>query len=156
MNKSVVKRLAVAAFGVGMAAALVPAAAYADPAPVSAGELASVAEATDAGMLAAMQRDFGISRDAALNRLAVEDAAAHTVEQLEAELAGDFGGAWLDNQQRLVVGVTDAAAAEQVRAAGAMPTLVTHSARQLDAVKAQLDRTTAPAAHAVTSWYVDV
>src|SRR5690625_4341461 len=72
MDKSVVKRLTVAAFGVGMAAALVPAAAYADPAPVSAGELASVAEATDAGMLAAMQRDFGISRDAALNRLAVE------------------------------------------------------------------------------------
>lgn len=49
-------------------------------------------------------------------------------------------GAYLDGAGRLVIPVTDAAAARTVRAAGATPRLVAHSAAQLSTAQAGLDR----------------
>jgi streptogrisin C len=56
----------------------------------------------------------------------------------------------------VVVAVTDPAAAETVRAAGAEPRVVARSARALDADKARLDAVAKSAPHGVHGWYVDV
>nr|MDT0662952.1 S1 family peptidase [Micromonospora sp. DSM 115978] len=127
-----------------------------DPRTVTAGSVSSGSVGTaSAGMLAAMRRDLGLTADAALARLAREDAAGRTERKLRASLGADFGGAWLaPDDQRLMVAVTDNAAAEQVRAAGAQPTLVARSAGQLDAARSRLDQGSAPAG--VAGWYVDV
>lgn len=52
------------------------------------------------------------------------------------------------------VAITDSAAAARVRAAGAVPTVVSRSEATLNVIKEALDRRTAP--QAVTGWYVDV
>ena len=106
-------------------------------------------------MLAAMQRDLGLSKEAALTRLSAEADAAKSEQRLEAALPDTFGGAWFDAARNvLVVGVTDASRAGAVRADGAVPQVVKHSARTLDATVAKLNATSAPAG--VTGWYVDV
>ncbi|BFV60510.1 S1 family peptidase [Kitasatospora sp. CMC57] len=61
-------------------------------------------------------------------------------------------GSYLDGSGRLVVTVTDQSAAQQVRATGAVPQLVTRSGAQLAAATAELDRSaTVPG----TAWAVD-
>ena len=106
-------------------------------------------------LLAAMQRDLGLTAEAALDRLAAEADAARTEQRLAAALPDTFGGAWFDASRNvLVVGVTDAARAGAVRAGGAVPQVVTHSARTLDATVDRLDAAGSPAG--VTGWYVDV
>ncbi|MFC7614692.1 S1 family peptidase [Actinokineospora soli] len=106
-------------------------------------------------LLAAMERDLGLSADAALERLAAEADAAQSERRLAAALPDTFGGAWFDASRNvLVVGVTDAAAADAVRADGAVPQAVAHSARTLDATAAKLNAAAAP--DGVTGWYVDV
>lgn len=50
--------------------------------------------------------------------------------------------------------ITDSAAAARVRAAGAVPTVVSRSEATPNVIKEALDRRTAP--QAVTGWYVDV
>ncbi|MFC5289419.1 S1 family peptidase [Actinokineospora guangxiensis] len=106
-------------------------------------------------MLAAMQRDLGLSKDAALTRLAAETDAVKSEQRLESALSTTYGGAWFDSTRNvLVVGVTDAAGAAAVRADGAVPQIVKHSAGTLDASVAKLNATSAPAG--VTGWYVDV
>jgi streptogrisin C len=54
-----------------------------------------------------------------------------------------------------VVGVTDAAQAAKVRAAGAEPKTVARSERKLTGFKNRLDRAAKRAPKAVTGWYVD-
>jgi streptogrisin C len=103
-----------------------------------------------------MQHDFGLSRGEAIDRLARDHAASTTAEQVSTALGSTFGGAWIDDQQRLIVAATDRAAFGQIRAAGAVPRLVANSEQQLDTVKVNLDRAATPSAEAVSSWYVDV
>src|SRR5690348_7104715 len=71
---------------------------------------------------------------------------------LQARLGDRSPGAYHDATGRLVVTVTDNAAAETVRAAGAKARVVTRSAADLRAATGQLDRT---AAVPGTAWQVD-
>ncbi|WP_307722910.1 S1 family peptidase [Gandjariella thermophila] len=105
-------------------------------------------------ILAAMQRDLGLTPRQATARLLAEAHAGTVERQLQASLGEAFGGAWFDAAaNRLVVGVTDAGRAEAVRAAGADARVVTFTERQLDAAKAALDAMPAP--RTVNGWYVD-
>ena len=103
-------------------------------------------------MLEALQRDLGQSADEIERRLIAEARAAQLEPVLRDELADAYGGAWMsDDGSELLVGITDAALADHVRAAGAEPRLVTRSLAELDAELAALAAD--PDAH---SWYVDV
>ncbi|WP_328453759.1 MULTISPECIES: S1 family peptidase [unclassified Amycolatopsis] len=80
-------------------------------------------------------------------------AAQHT---LGGSLGGAFGLSWLDAATGgLVVGTTDAARAGQIRAAGATPKVVRHSASELKDVQSTLDRRAAGVPASVAGWYVD-
>ncbi|MCP2164796.1 S1 family peptidase [Goodfellowiella coeruleoviolacea] len=105
-------------------------------------------------VLAALQRDLGLTSEQVTARLTSEARATEAEQLLRGTLGGLFGGAWYDaGLGRLVVGVTDPAKADQVRAAGAEPTVVRHSLSRLSDAKAALDRAGAP--KSVTGWYVD-
>src|SRR5688500_2596672 len=138
--------------GIAVAAAA-PAAAAPPPAPDTA-----AAQAASPAMLAAMQRDLGLTADQARTRLAKDDAASRTELRLRKTLGAAFAGAWLtDGAAQFVVAVTDARQAAKVTAAGATPKVVARSERGLDAVKARLDAAAAKApAASVPGWYVDV
>ncbi|RZS41137.1 streptogrisin C [Herbihabitans rhizosphaerae] len=103
-------------------------------------------------LLHAMQRDLGLDADQARSRLANEARAGAIESSLRGSLGEAFAGAWFD-AEKLVVGVTDASRADAVRTAGAEPRVVASSLHRLDAAKAALDRTAAPAS--VNGWYVD-
>src|SRR5262245_6648409 len=83
-------------------------------------------------------------------------SAALRTSSIASSLAGSLGGrtagSYLDGNGQLVVTVVDAAAAEQVRAAGAVAQLVSRSGAQLAAATAELDRS---AAVPGTAWAVD-
>lgn len=118
---------------------------------------ASTPLSVDPGMLQAMQRDLGLSPDAAIKRMTSEVKAAEQEQNLRQQLRGAFGGAYFDaSSNQLVVGVTDTAKADVVRAVGARPVQVARSEQQLDAVKARLDQRAAQAPKTLTGWYVDV
>ncbi|GAP47141.1 S1 family peptidase [Streptomyces azureus] len=68
------------------------------------------------------------------------------------ELGDDRSAGVYYKDGRLVVGVTDEAAARSVRSAGGTAEVVTHSANELDAIHAELDRL---AGIPNTSWGVD-
>lgn len=156
MDRLFARKLAAVALSAGLAAALtLPSGATAapgQPAPdagITANELATPE------MLDAMQRDLGIAPDEAVTQLAAEAEASVTAGRLDTRLGAAFGGAWLDGEQQLVVGVTDADAAAQVRAAGAQPRWVAHSAAELDATVADLNRSATPSPAEVYGWHVD-
>ena len=107
-------------------------------------------------MLVAIQRDLGLSPTEAVDRLVREEAATRLEQKLRQRLGADFAGAWLTDEQQLVVAVTDPDHSAAVRAAGAVPTVVEHSAAALEAAKATLDHSAQPAADAVIGWHVDV
>ncbi|MET7274721.1 S1 family peptidase [Streptomyces flaveolus] len=113
--------------------------------------------AASAGLLQAMQRDLGLTRAQAEDRLAAERRATDLAPAARRAAGNDFGGSWFDaGRGRLTVAVTaDASPAtvRAVRSAGADVRTVTHSARQLDAAKQRLDRLDAPAG--VSGWHVD-
>src|SRR5215207_551153 len=138
----------------GIVAALATPAA-AGPAPAAP---TATADAASPAMLAALQRDLGLTAAQARERITRDAAATATELKLRKQLGTAFAGAWLTaDASSLVVAVTDSRRAAEVRAAGATPTVVARSAATLDAVKAGLDRaaTRAPAA-SVPGWYVDV
>ncbi|MDG4785721.1 alpha-lytic protease prodomain-containing protein [Micromonospora sp. WMMD1102] len=105
----------------------------------------------------ALRRDLSLTEAQARTRLDRERWARTTTRQLRAELGAGYGGAWFTaDGNRLMVAVTDQGTAARVRAAGAEPKLVTRNARQLDTVKASLDRIAEEATPDVAGWYVDV
>ncbi len=109
-----------------------------------------------AQIVAAVQRDFGLTKEQAIERLANEASASRTELALRKELGTTFAGAYLDaSATTLTVNVTSNAAAAKVRRAGATPRVVTRSQATLDYIKGQLDATAAPPL-AVAGWYVDV
>ncbi|WP_328461375.1 S1 family peptidase [Actinoplanes sp. NBC_00393] len=106
-------------------------------------------------LLAAMKRDLGLDGDQARTRLARAEWAGGVSATLAAQTGGDFGGAWLaEDGTTLKVAVTDAGAADDVRAAGAVPVLVKRSEAQLDEAKTKLDEANS-SPDDVTGWYVD-
>jgi len=130
-----------------------PASAAPDTAAPSAAAAANFG--MPAGQLAALRRDLGLDDARIAERTVVEAAAPFIERRLRGELGAAYGGAWVARDGgSLVVGVTDAAHAARVRAAGAQPQVVARTAADLDRTKAALDRRTASAA-GVHSWYVD-
>lgn len=108
-------------------------------------------------MLAAMQRDLGLTADQALARMGQESRAAATEQALRTQLGSAFAGAWFDaSAGTLVAAVTDASRVQEIHAAGATARVVQRSAAELDALKSTLDRHGASAPLSVTGWYIDV
>ncbi|MFF8093274.1 S1 family peptidase [Streptomyces sp. NPDC016675] len=118
---------------------------------------ATKAPAASTGLLDAMERDFGLTRAEAEDRLAAERRATALEPTARRTAGGAFGGSWFDAATgRLTVALTSDAPAATVRAVGATGAqvrTVEHSARQLDAAMARIDRLDAPAG--VSSWRVD-
>ncbi|GIG62461.1 hypothetical protein Lfu02_68330 [Longispora fulva] len=97
------------------------------------------------GMLAAMQRDLGLTTAQARDRVAHETTAHRTAKAVRLALGDRQAGMWYDAATgALGVAVTDQSAADQARKVGARPTLVRYDQRHLDqaasAVAALVDR----------------
>ncbi len=131
--------------------------ASAQDAPGSPATRATGSAPASTALLDAMQRDFGLTRAQAEDRLAAERRATDLVPEARKTAGPSYGGAWFDaGSEKLTVAVTaDARAAtvEALRASGATVRTVEHSAGQLDAAKARIDRLDAPPG--VSSWSVD-
>lgn len=91
---------------------------------------------------------LGAPAQAAPASAASPDAAA----ALATSLGDRAAGAYADASGKMVVAVTDAAAARQVRAAGAIPKLVTRGADKLAAATSELERS---AKIPGTAWWTD-
>ncbi|MEV8534461.1 carbohydrate-binding protein [Streptomyces sp. NPDC051211] len=114
-------------------------------APAASTRSAAVAlRAADARpeLLAAMQRDLGLTPTQAKARLVNEAEAGATAALLRDRLAAGFAGAWVDgpDAKTLTVATTRPADAAAIRAAGARPAVVPHALGVLDTAKAALDR----------------
>ncbi|MFE7706938.1 S1 family peptidase [Streptomyces sp. NPDC057486] len=139
--------------GAWATAGLAPASAADAPSSSSAPASVSRAQAST-GLLLAMQKDLGLTESQAKARLAAEGAATALQGKARRAAGSSYGGSWFDPAtNRLTVAVTSDKKADVVRSTGAAVRLVAHSARQLDAVKARLDRLSAP--DGVASWHVD-
>lgn len=130
-----------AVLAASLAAAFAPAAAQASP-----------------GLIAAMQRDLGLSAEQAQTRLGQELTAAKQMPAAQQAAGAAFGGAWFDPARgKLVVGVTDPAVADAVHRTGAETVPAHVTAAALDAAKASIDNAAkakrAPAA--VSGWHAD-
>lgn len=148
-----------AAVTIGLAAALVltPTAGWATSDPDVSAPGPTTAAKIPAGVVGALQRDLGLSKAAAGERLAFQAGALDVERNLQSSLGADYAGAWFDTTKNVLhVGVVDSADAPAVRAAGAHPVVARHSLADLDAWKAGLDTALSPVASAVPSWYVDV
>ncbi|MFR9776248.1 S1 family peptidase [Micromonospora sp. MS34] len=91
---------------------------------------------------------LGAPAQAAPASAASPDAAA----ALAAQLGNRAAGAYADASGKMIVAVTDAAAARQVRAAGATAKIVTRGADKLNAAAAELERS---AKIPGTAWWTD-
>jgi streptogrisin C len=108
-------------------------------------------------LIAAMKRDLRVDADRATARVKRAQWASGVATQLRTSTGNAYAGAWLTGGgMTLTVGVTDAADAQRVRAAGAVPRIVNRSVAQLDAAKRALDRAATRADRALPGWYVDV
>src|SRR5690606_17460159 len=108
-------------------------------------------------LLDAMQRDFGLTRAGAEDRLAAEREATALAPRAKKTAGPAYGGAWFDaGSEKLTVAVTpdaDASTVRAPRASGAAVRTVEHSAKQLNAAKSRIDSLDAPSG--VSSWSVD-
>ncbi|MDH6520933.1 streptogrisin C [Streptomyces sp. SAI-208] len=127
--------------------------ATAGTAPAAADEK----QPASAGLLTAMQRDFHLTEAEAVARLAAEQRATALEPKVRRTAGTSYGGSWFDAAKgTLTVAVTPGASAtalREIRATGATVRTVAHSARELSATQARLDKLAAPAA--VSSWHVD-
>jgi streptogrisin C len=154
MNRTLAGAATAILLPAGVLAVLVAAPAAAEPSNTPP---AASSDAASPAMLAALQRDLGLTAAGARDRIATDEAASRKELLLRKKLGAAFGGAWLAaDAKSLVVAVTDSAKAAEVTAAGATPTVVSRSARTLDGVKNGLDKAAAKAPTAsVPGWYVD-
>ncbi|MEU2184836.1 S1 family peptidase [Streptomyces thermolilacinus] len=151
--------LATAALGLSPASAASPTpsdspASASSPVAGRGGADARTDEALSPGLLTAMRRDLGLTEAQAADRLRAETAARGVEGPARRAAGGAYGGSWFASDSgRLTVAVTDSARRAAVEATGADSVLVRHTAQQLDAAKARIDRLKAPAG--VASWHVD-
>ncbi|WP_327232898.1 S1 family peptidase [Streptomyces sp. NBC_01317] len=124
-------------------------------APATAAPAATAAEApASAGLLTALQKDLGLTKEQATARLAAEKTATAVDTKAQRVAGSSYGGSWFDPASgTLTVALAGDEKAAAVRATGAAVQLVRHSERQLDAAKKRIDKLTAPAG--VSSWQVD-
>jgi hypothetical protein len=109
-------------------------------------------------LVSAMRAAFGLTEQRALARIDQEAKATKQAPSARSAAGSSFGGSWFDQDKGvLVVGVTDAAAAERVRATGAEALLVERTATELDRLKDRVDALSAAGKvpSAVTSWHPD-
>lgn len=110
------------------------------------------AASSKVGMLGAMQRDLGLTKTQATDRLASEAKAAKADKTLEKALGADYAGSWYDAKAgTLVVAVTDASQAGTVKAQGAQVRTVERSAAELDGYMKDLDAKQASAPSTVAA-----
>ncbi|GAA0492628.1 S1 family peptidase [Streptomyces olivaceiscleroticus] len=158
MRRSRLKHVGVATLlmlGSWAASSALPASAADSP---TAAKAPNAAEApASAGLLQAMEQDFGLTRAQAEDRIAAERRATGIASEARRAAGDAFGGSWFDaGPDRLTVAVTSDATPATVRAVrstGARVRTVEHSARELDATTSRLDRFDAPAG--VSGWHVD-
>ncbi|GGZ00223.1 S1 family peptidase [Streptomyces poonensis] len=141
--------------GTWAAAATVPASASDGSSPI---RVSTADEApASAGLLSAMQRDLGLTRAQAEDRLADEQRATALEPEVRRTAGAAYGGSWFDAASgRLTVAVTagaSPAAVRAIRATGAAVRTAPHSARELDATKRRVDALSAP--EGVSSWHTD-
>ena len=105
------------------------------------------------GMVAAMERDLGLTTSEAVARLKTDEALSEKQVVLAKTLDKGYAGAWVDGTE-LFVAVTDKAHAAEVRAAGATAVTVDRSLSQLDRLATKAHRAAPDAKVAAT--YVDV
>ncbi len=104
-----------------------------------------------------MQQDLGLTAEQAQRRLIGEARGAALERVLREQMGSGFSGAWMsEDGSQLIVGVTDDASAEQVRAAGAQPQRVNYTLQQLERMKTALDENAPRADKRIYSWHVDV
>ena len=105
---------------------------------------------------AALQRDLGLTPQQAEARYQQEQVAWSKDKTLRIALGSDYAGSRFDAASgKLVVDVADASRAAEVKSAGALVRVVEHSAAELNATKARLDRATAAMPASVTGWHID-
>jgi streptogrisin C len=104
-------------------------------------------------MVAAMERDLGLTTAQAVDRLKTDESLSDKQHAIAKALDEDYAGAWVEGDE-LFVAVTDKAGAAEVRAAGATAVTVDRSLSQLDRLATRAYRA-APQAK-VASAYVDV
>jgi streptogrisin C len=96
--------------------------------------------AGDAEILAALQRDLGLSLEQAKKHGERQAKAIELDRALQASLGEAFAGSYFDaDSGNLVVNVSDAAELEKAKAAGADARLVKHSKAELEAIRNELD-----------------
>ena len=105
------------------------------------------------GMVAAMERDLGLSTSQAVARIKTDEALSEKQQAIAKTLDKGYAGAWVSGTE-LFVGVTDKAGAAEVRAAGATAVTVDKSLSQLDRLATTAYRA-APEAK-IAAAYVDV
>ncbi|MFF5105178.1 S1 family peptidase [Streptomyces sp. NPDC000134] len=109
------------------------------------------------GLLQAMQRDLGLTRAQAEDRLTAERRATELEPAARRAAGNAYGGSWFDAATgELTVAVTSdapGATVRAVRSTGAAVRTVEHSARALETTRARLDRLDAPPG--VSGWHVD-
>jgi hypothetical protein len=155
MRRSTLARAGLAALlvlGLGTTAGTLPASASGEPLSTRSAEAPASAE-----LLSAMRQDLGLSKTEAEARLAAEKTATAAEPKARRAAGAAYGGSWFDTTSgRLAVAVTrdaSAAALRAIRATGASIRTTPHSARELDATKARLDKLPAP--KGIGSWHVD-
>lgn len=123
----------------------------------SPGASPSRPEQPDQRLLAALQRDLGLTEEQAVDRLATEEWARQTTTELRDELGADrYAGAWLSaDGTGLTVAVTDSLAAARVQASGATATRVRYGEAALTETMTTLDGYTDSVPEAVVGWYLD-
>jgi streptogrisin C len=105
------------------------------------------------GMVAAMERDLGLTTSQAVSRLKTDAALSDTQHAIAKSIERGYAGAWVEGTE-LFVAVTDKAGAAEVRAAGATAVTVDKSLGQLDRLATKAFQA-APEAK-VAGAYVDV
>src|SRR5262245_10803431 len=87
-------------------------------------------------VLAAVQRDLGLTREQAEEQGASQARAVELDAKLQDALGDAYAGGWYDLPSgQLVVNVTDEAALETAKAAGADARLARHSLQELNGIK---------------------
>jgi len=110
--------------------------------------------AVSGGVVAAMQRDLGLTEAQATTRLRRESTAIAAGPKAKAAAGSAYGGSWYDAARGvLVVGLTTMDSADAVRATGAEVAAVPRTEASLDAAKARIDGLRAP--RDVAGWRTD-
>ncbi|MEV4181753.1 S1 family peptidase [Streptosporangium canum] len=110
------------------------------------------------GMLEALQRDLGLTKEQAQARLLNEARLTPIAAQMSRRLGNRFGGTWLrgSTAQNIVVATTSADDIPEILAAGAQAEIVTRSLAELATIKKKLDQTLPVKPLVSSARYVDV